>query len=521
MPTVTIDGRSVAVPPGTTILEAAARLGIEIPTLCYLPGCRPGTSCLVCLVKLCGANRLVPSCATAVVDGMEIESETDEVRALRRTSLELLLSEHHGDCLGPCQLGCPAHMDIPRMLRAIAAGDFRRAIATIKEQIALPAVLGYVCPKPCEKTCRRAVADHAVAICDLKRLVAEADLQSGDPYLPECSPATGKCVSVVGAGPTGLAAAYYLRRAGHEVVLWETREILGGRLREQFTAEQLPRTVLDAEIGQALRLGVDVRTGAAAEVPLDELRRTSDAVLLSCGAQLAETIRAWGLAPAAHGIEVTKGGFATNVPGVFAAGSAIHKRPMVVRSVADGHEVAEAIGHSLRGEPTQDSHASSHGTGKTFSVRLGRLERAEVEAWIAQMPAAEAQTASTDPLAEAAARAARCLHCDCVKADHCRLRTVAARYGADPHRYRHGHVPLVRPVGREKVVYDASKCIRCGLCIEIATTAGESLGLAFIGRGFDVRVGVPFDRSLEEALAKTAERCIAACPTAALAKAGP
>lgn len=188
MTRLTIDNREVEVPPGATILDAAERLGIEIPTLCHLPGCLPSTSCLVCMVKvsghpLAGRGRMVPSCGTPAVDGMVVESEIDEVRAMRRTSLELLLGDHLGDCVAPCSFGCPAHMNIPQMLRQIAAGDWAGAIATIKEDIAMPAVLGRICPAPCEKVCRRTALEGAVRICDLKRIAADADLDSAERYI--------------------------------------------------------------------------------------------------------------------------------------------------------------------------------------------------------------------------------------------------------------------------------------------------------------------------------------------------
>ena len=238
MPRVTIDRRAVEVSEGVTLLDAARKLGIDVPTLCYVEGYEASTSCLVCMVKVRGTGRLVPACGTKAEEGMEIESETDEVRQARRTALELLLSDHVGDCLAPCHFTCPAHMDIPVMLRQISAENLRDAIATVKETIALPAVLGRICPKPCEKGCRRHAADGAVAVCQLKRFAADADLASEQPYRPECRPATGKRVAVVGAGPTGLSAAYYLRRQGHAVTIFDDQPEPGGRLRRETTPEE-------------------------------------------------------------------------------------------------------------------------------------------------------------------------------------------------------------------------------------------------------------------------------------------
>lgn len=133
-------------------MEAAASLGIVIPSMCFHPGYANHPSCMVCLVKDTGRENLVPSCAMPVSEGMNILTGTPDVMEARKEALELLLSDHIGDCEAPCRVTCPAFMDIPLMNRLIAAGDFTRALHIVREEIALPLVLGYICPGALRKS---------------------------------------------------------------------------------------------------------------------------------------------------------------------------------------------------------------------------------------------------------------------------------------------------------------------------------------------------------------------------------
>jgi len=517
MPKLTIDGREVEVPEGATVLDAARKLGIEIPTLCTLEGRAPLTSCLVCMVKVVGnGSRLLPSCGTRAQDGMVVESETEEVHAVRRSALELLLSDHLGDCLAPCQLACPAEMDIPRMLRAIAAEDFAGALRIAKRDIALPAVLGRICPAPCEKACRRRPADGPVGICLLKRFVADVDLGRDEPYLPECEPASGKRVAILGAGPAGLAAAYHLQQRGHACTVFDENERPGGRLLTETTSDELPRDVLAAEIQPIVQLGAELRMNTRIGGPDDfaRLRHEFDAVLVACGATGKEQAEAWGLEVAERGLQVERETYRTSVEGVFAAGNAVRTKGMVIRGLADGKEAAVAIDQHLRGEKVT-------GPQRPFSTRIGRLAEDELAQYLDAASGApprepsQGRAAGFTP-AEAVEQAARCMHCDCLGQTDCRLRHWSAVYGADPRKYKDDRRRFEQFRQRSGVVFEPGKCIDCGLCIEIARAAGEPLGLTFVGRGFDVRVGVPFGESLDEALKKAAAECVAACPTAAL-----
>ena len=146
---------------------------------------------------------------------MDIISMDDEVREARKTALDLLLSEHVGDCEAPCQVTCPAHMDIPLMNRLLGEGKFTEALQVVRRDIALPSVLGRICPAPCEGACRRKSIDEPVSIYLLKRYAGDFDLEMDQSWVPEKATDSGKKVTIIGAGPAGLAAAYYLALKGH------------------------------------------------------------------------------------------------------------------------------------------------------------------------------------------------------------------------------------------------------------------------------------------------------------------
>src|SRR5689334_6725763 len=227
---ITIDGRAVEVQSGESVLAVARKIGLDIPTLCHLEKCGPLNTCQVCLVKING--KLVPSCGTKVAAGMTVESETEEVHEARRTALELLFSDHVGDCLSPCHRLCPLQLNIPVVLRQIEAGQTDKAIATVRQALPLAGVLGRLCHHPCEQGCRRGNWDDPAAIRDLERFVTEQDAGKSEPHVPPRKPATGQRVVIIGAGPTGLAAAYDLTREGHAVTVVDRHPHAGGTLRK-------------------------------------------------------------------------------------------------------------------------------------------------------------------------------------------------------------------------------------------------------------------------------------------------
>ena len=338
MPKLIIDNQEIDAPAGQTIVDAAKGLEIEIPTMCSVPGVPACTSCMVCVVAIEGRPNLVPACATAVTEGMKIDTSSDMVLAARKTNLELLLSDHVGDCIAPCQMADPNKADIPAIIRHIAAGNAAEAAKLLTGNIA--DIDG---AKP-QRACRRARQDQPVAI---------------------------------------------------------------------------------------------------------------DLLLKYAAAHAGET-------PA---------------------------------------------------KPAAETHR--------FSVHIGKLSEAELQRFMTGI-SPESQVVPADPQAgyspqEAASEAKRCMHCDCRKADNCKLRDYSEAYGAKPAKFRAERREFIQNLEHPDVIYEPGKCICCGLCVRITEQEGEPCGLSFVGRGFGVQVAPSLDRDISQALKKTAVRCVQACPTGALA----
>lgn len=515
MTRLTIDGIAVEVPDGASVLDAARAMGLDIPALCKHGDFPPNTSCMCCLVKVDGAAAPVPSCATTVREGMQIESETEEIRALRRTGLELLLGDHAGDCKAPCENTCPARMDIPDMLRHVVEGDYRTALEVVKQDIAIPAILGRVCPEVCENACRRGQHDSPAAICKIKRFVADRDLASPTPYTPELAAPTGKRVAIVGGGPTGLTAAYHLAQRGHRCTIVEREPELGGRLRREFPPEELPRDVLAAEINAVLSVGVETRTATpiAASEQLDALAEEFDAVLLACGKNDKGWLAGVGVAAGGSGAKVDPATRRTSRERVFAAGNAVRSYKLVVQSVAEGKLGAECVDSFLTSRPLPDRR-------RAFESRLARMTAGELCDFCEGAPIApRAETSAlvgdvSDEVVQL--EASRCLHCDCEALENCLLHHYAEQYDCDARRFAGpGQQYRGRLEGRG-VQLEIGKCIACGICVQIAAATPDAGGLALWGRSTAIRVAPPEGVSLEAALGSSARRCAEACPTGAI-----
>lgn len=668
-----VDGREIEVPVGSTILEAARRLGIPIPTLCHVEGLEPASSCFLCCVQIEGHKGLSPACSMPVSPGLEVTTNSEDVRASRRMALELLLSDHAGECIAPCSAQCPAGLDIPGFLYPLAAGDPGESMEVLLDRLPMSGALGRICPRLCEQHCRRGDHDEGLAIGELHRWVADWNRTAKDSRAPQPGNDTAKSVAIVGAGPAGLTAALYLRQRGHGVTLYDAHEEPGGMLRYGIPAYRLPRQPLHDEIAMVLDMGAEFRMGKrwGRDFSLEDLQTSYDAVFLAIGAQLSQGLGCEGqelalqgvdvlaavskeerpdlgtsvvvvgggntamdaartslrlgaevqvvyrrtrrempclleevegaeeegvsveylVAPKrlqrletgeiemvcqrmelgepdasgrrrpvpvpgseevylcdtviaaigqrveletarSAGIEVSGWGISTNPrtletsrPGVFAGGDAVLGADLAVRAIGAGRLAAASIDQFLGGravvgleeainvvmQPIDQQELADifRNIEEHSQEKVTDLELEERRASFSEIdPGYDKETAREE--------ARRCMSCGCTAAVGCSVRRFATEYGADPTRFLGARRRYDRDDSHPEVVYEPGKCILCDACVRIAAEANEILGVALVGRGFQVAMGVPFDRPLSEGLRQVAEKCAEACPTGAL-----
>ncbi|WP_414149944.1 molybdopterin-dependent oxidoreductase [Acetobacterium malicum] len=291
-----IDGKEVTGIPGQTILDVARENAIEIPTLCYDERLEIYGSCGLCVVEVAGIPKILKACATEISDNMVVNTRTPRVIESRKTNLELLLSKHIGDCVAPCKRACPGTTDCQGYVGLIANGEFAEALKLIKEQLPLPGAIGRVCPHPCESACRRGEVDEPISIAWLKRFAADFDM-THEMFMPEIAPATGKSIGIIGGGPGGLTAAYYLIQSGHAVTIYDAMPKMGGMLRYGIPEYRLPKGVVDEEVGLIEDMGVVYKnnTRIGVDIPFDTIRQNHDAVYVALGAWTSSGLRCDGI----------------------------------------------------------------------------------------------------------------------------------------------------------------------------------------------------------------------------------
>ncbi len=286
---IILNGKNINGRAGETVLKLAGRYGIEIPTLCNDRRLVPFSSCYVCVVEIEGFRGLQPACSTLITEGMVINTDNEKVRKARKTSLDLMVSNHFADCEAPCKQTCPAGVDVQGYISLIEKGLYSEAVALIKEVNPLSAICGRVCVRPCEVACRRNLLDEgsSVGIDYLKRFASDRDLESAYRYVPETGDPTGKKVAIIGAGPGGLSAAWFLQLKGHKCDIFEAAPHAGGWLRYGIPEYRLPNDILQKEVDAVTELGADIffnrRFGA--DISYSEIKDKYDALILTIGSQ--------------------------------------------------------------------------------------------------------------------------------------------------------------------------------------------------------------------------------------------
>lgn len=288
-------------------------MALSIITMCTSQSCG---KCVPCRIGLAQLGKLMES----VLDG---EATEDTLRVIEETAMSVLDSadcaigyeaaeivlkgvrgfredylEHinHNRCLCstdapvPCVSKCPAGVDIPGYIALVGENRVEDAVRLIRKDNPFPTACAYICEHPCESRCRRGMIDDALNIRVLKRYAVD---NAGNVPNPACAPDTGKSVGIIGGGPSGLTAAYYLRLMGHKVTVYEQRARLGGMIRYGIPSYRLPRTKLDEEIKSILSTGVEVKTGVSVgnDISLDDVRKAHDAVYVSIGAHTDNKLR--------------------------------------------------------------------------------------------------------------------------------------------------------------------------------------------------------------------------------------
>jgi ferredoxin len=287
----------------------------------------------------------------------------------------------------------------------------------------------------------------------------------------------------------------------------------GGTLRSATDEKVLPRAVLDAEIAQLEKLGIEFKPGVelGRDVTIEGLLRGFNAILIATGQ--CEGDQPFGLERSGGFIKADPNSCETKTTGVFAAGAAVKTVKQLVRAMFEGKMAAQCTHQFLSGKVVRRPD-------KPFSSIMGRLELAEVKTFLqganVSGTVSPCNACAGYNRAEASTEASRCLHCDCRSSGNCRLQFYAQTYGADASRFRAQRRMFEQHRQPGGILFEPGKCILCGICVKLTEMAAEPLGLTFIGRGFDVRVAAPFNREIEEGLQKVAAECVEHCPTGAL-----
>ncbi len=322
-----LERRLASAPPGLCPVD----LALSFVTVCQAQSCGKCVPCRVGLGQLANLLRdlldgkasmctldLIEQTAATIYDSADCAIGYDAARMvlsnLKAYRTDYIEHAAKRRCLGsfqapvPCRELCPADVDVPGYIALIAEGRYADAVRLIRKDNPFPVACGYICEHPCESKCRRNLLDDAVNIRGLKRYAVD---NAGKVPVPACAPATGKTVAVIGGGPSGLTAAYFLALMGHKVTVFERRKKLGGMLRYGIPAYRFPRELLDRDIEAILSTGIEVRyeCNVGTDVAFEDLVKEYDCVYISAGAHTGSKARIEGedLKGVISAVELLKG----------------------------------------------------------------------------------------------------------------------------------------------------------------------------------------------------------------------
>jgi heterodisulfide reductase subunit A-like polyferredoxin len=329
----------------------------------------------------------------------------------------------------PCTATCPLHCNAQGYVALVSQGKFKEALALVREKLPFPGILAYACSHPCEKECKRIEEDRPIPICGLKRFLVEQveDLEFDLKPLQE----KDQKVAIIGGGPSGLVAAYDLRKLGYQVTLFESRNELGGLLTHGFPSYRLPKHVIEKDLSILNKLGIEIRlnTEVGKNISPETLLQSFDAVFLAVGMVGAESIMRLfkGLKRTRIGtIQVNPVSLATTVKKIFAGGDSVTGPGTIIDSMAHGRRAALSMDRYLRGEDLLEGREAEGMQTSPFRSTLSDSKRKEREA----LPDMVKPFSSGLTPEEAIEEAKRCLNCggcsDCGEcAKYCQPKAVA------------------------------------------------------------------------------------------------